>query len=544
MSSYDVILVLPYPFSDHPSFPEGILKKALEIEGFRVGIIETPCWQKSQSFSLLGRPSLFFGIIPGPVDSIVLNYTSSRKRRREDLYQISGQAYFEGTPPSISNKIRPDRTTIVFANRIREIFKDVPIIIGGLEASLRLFSHYDFQQDKIRRSVLVDSRADAAVIGIGEKQLVSIAHFLAKGGSLEKLNMPGIAMMASQLPAEKGFVELPSFESVQSDRSALIGMQLALERAISEGNGVAQKHGDRYVVAHRSEEYYPSDIDRIYGQTYTRNHLRGSSLTPALQMNIFSITSHRGCCGGCSFCSIAPHQGRKIVSRSQESIVDEVVQLTHHPLWQGYISDIGGASAEMYGVTCQRHSCKKPSCLYPVSCKFFSPAKSYIELLRTCRQVDGVKKIFLGSGIRHDVMVRYPEVLEEIMLHYAGKSLRIAPEHTEDAVLQLMRKPPFSILEEFVNLFRSINKRLKRRIELASYIIIGHPGESFRDVLEMKRKLRALSLRHNDVQIFTPSPGTLSTAMYYTGINASMRPIETEKKIKELCRRKDMINKI
>jgi len=544
MSSYDVILVLPYPFSDHPSFPEGILKKALEIEGFRVGSIETPFWQKSESFTILGRPRLFFGIISGPVDSIVLNYTSSRKRRKDDLYQVSGQAYFEGTPPSISHKIRPDRTTVVFANRIREVFKDVPIIIGGLEASLRLFSHYDFQQDKIRRSILVDSKADVAVIGMGEKQLVSIAHFLKKGNPVQKLTIPGIARMYSQFPAEKGFVELPSFESVQSDRSALIGMQLTLERAISEGKGVAQKHGDRYVVAHRPEEYHPSDIDRIYGQAYTRNHLRHSRLSPALQMNLFSVTSHHGCCGGCSFCSIAPHQGRKIVSRSRESIVNEVVRLTRHPLWRGYISDIGGASAEMYGVTCQRHSCKKPSCLYPVPCKSFSPVKPYIELLRTCRRVDGVKKIFLGSGLRHDVLVRHPEVLEEIMLHHAGKSLRIAPEHTEDAVLQLMRKPPFTILEEFVNMFRSINKKLKRRIELASYIVVGHPGESIRDVLEMKKKLRALGLRHTDVQIFTPSPGTLSTAMYYTGLDVSMRPIQTEKKIKELCHRKDMVSRM
>ncbi len=544
MSSYDVILVLPYPFSDHPSFPEGILKKALEIEGFRVGSIETPFWQKSESFTILGRPRLFFGIISGPVDSIVLNYTSSRKRRKDDLYQVGGQAYFEGTPPSVSHKIRPDRTAVVFANRIREVFKDVPIIIGGLEASLRLFSHYDFQQDKIRRSVLVDSKADVAVIGMGEKQLVSIAHFLKKGNPVQKLTIPGIARMYSQFPAEKGFVELPSFESVQSERNALIGMQLTLERAISEGKGVAQKHGDRYVVAHRSEEYYPSDIDRIYGEAYTRNHLRHSRLSPALQMNLFSVTSHRGCCGGCSFCSIAPHQGRKIVSRSRESIVNEVVRLTRHPLWRGYISDIGGASAEMYGVTCQRHSCRKPSCLYPVPCKFFSPAKSYIELLRTCIRIDGVKKIFLGSGIRHDVLVRYPEALEEIMLHHAGKFLRIAPEHTEDAVLQLMRKPPFSILEEFVNLFRSINKRLKRRIELASYIIIGHPGESIRDVLEMKKKLRALGLRHTDVQIFTPSPGTLSTAMYYTGLDAAGRTLETEKKIRELSRRKDIISRM
>jgi len=542
MSSFDGIFVLPYPFSDHPSFPEGILRKALKIEGYRVGIIETPFWQEKESFAALLKPRLFFAVISGPADSVVLNYTSSRKRRREDLYQFSGKAYFDGYPPSIKYKIRPDRTTVVFTNRLKELFHDVPIVIGGLEATLRCFAHYDFQQDKIRRSVLLDSKADLLVMGMGEKQLVRIARALESGRPCDTLTLPGTASVTKDIPEQGRFVELPSFEAVLEDRKKLLEAHLILERGLLEGKGIVQKHGDRYVVQQPEESYAPSDLDAVYDQPYSRMHLKGDDYTPALRMNLFSVTSHRGCGGGCSFCSIQVHQGKKVISRSLESITKEIRSLSKHPEWKGYVSDIGGATAEMYGTDCETEECLKPSCLHPNKCKLFSPGKRYLELLRECRKIQGVKKIFLGSGIRYDVLLHNPELLEEIMLYHSGRFLRIAPEHTEDPVLNLMRKPPFRTLESFVSLFNSINRKLKRKIELAPYLIVGHPGENRAHVVEMKKKLKSLGMKSTDVQIFTPTPGTLSTAMYHAECDLSFNPIAVQKAISELMERKKLLS--
>ena len=542
MPSFDVIFVLPCPFSDHPSFPEGILRRALEIEGYRVGIIETPFWQDKESFAALGKPRLFFAVISGPVDSVVLNYTSSRKRRREDLYQIGGKAYFEGYPPSIKYKIRPDRTTIVFTNRLKELFHDVPIIIGGLEATLRCFAHYDFQQDKIRRSILLDSKADLLVTGMGEKQLVNIARELESGRPAETLMLQGTANITKELPEPSRFVEIPSFEAILEDKTKLMEAHLILEKGGLEGKGIAQKHGDRYVVQQPAESYERADLDAIYDQPYSRMHLKGNAYSPALRMNLFSVTSHRGCGGACSFCSIEVHQGKKVISRSMESITQEIRGLTRHPEWKGYISDIGGATAEMYGNDCETDACLKPSCLYPECCRMFSPGKKYLDLLRECRKLPEVKKIFLGSGIRYDVLLNNPELLEEILLHHSGRFLRIAPEHTEDPVLNLMRKPPFKTLESFVSLFNSINRKLKRKIELAPYLIVGHPGENRAHVVEMKKKLKSLGVKSTDVQIFTPTPGTLSTAIYHAECDPSFNPIAVQKAVSELMERKKLLS--
>jgi len=541
MSSFDVIFVLPYPFSDHPSFPEGILKKALEIDGFRVGILETPFWQEKESFAALGKPRLFFAVISGPVDSVILNYTSSRKRRREDLYQLGGKAYFAGYPPSIKYKIRPDRTTIVFTNRIKELFHDVPIVIGGLEATLRCFAHYDFQQDKIRRSILLDSRADLLVAGMGEKQLVRIARILGSGSTSDTLMLPGTAHIAKEFPGQSSLVELPSFEALHENRTKLLEAHLTQESALLEGKGIVQKHADRYVVQQPAEAYDRSDLDALYGQHYSRTHLKIDSFSPALRMNLFSVTSHRGCGGACSFCSIEVHQGKKVISRSMDSIIREIHGLTRHLEWRGYISDIGGATAEMFGDDCEAEACPEPSCLYPERCRMFSPGKRYLELLRECRKIPGVKKIFLGSGIRYDVLLDNPELLEEILLHHSGRFLRIAPEHTQDSVLNLMRKPPFRTLESFVSLFNSINNRLKRKIELAPYLIVGHPGEKRSDVVEMKKKLKSLGMKSTDVQIFTPTPGTLSTAMYFAESDLSFKSTPVEKAISALTERKRLL---
>lgn len=541
MNRFDVIFVLPYPFSDHPSFPEGILKKALTAAGYSVGIVETPFWQDPSSFAALGRPRLFFAVISGPVDSVVLNYTSTRKRRREDLYQSGGQAFFKDYPRSIAYKIRPDRTTVVFANRLRERFKDTPIVIGGLEASLRLFAHYDFQQDRIRRSILLDSRAALAVTGMGEKQILAIARLMDQGARAGEIAIPGTARVTRDPPPGGDVLVLPSLEAILEERKNLMKAQALMEKAAVEGKGPCQEQEGRWIVAQPSEAYTGADLDGIYGHEYTRAHPSGIPPTPALQMNLFSITSHRGCCGGCAFCSITAHEGRRIVSRSRDSILHEVERMTAHPAWKGSISDIGGASAEMYEMDCERPGCKKPSCLHPGPCRHLSSVSPFVELLRECRRIPGVKKILLGSGLRYDLFLEHPELLEEILVHHAGAFVRIAPEHTEEEILRLMRKPPFETLERFIRLFRAMNRGLRRKIRLAPYFIVGHPGETVRHVSAMARKLKALGLPATDVQIFTPSPGSLSTAMSYAQCAPDLRPLPVEKDIRALLRRKALL---
>lgn len=538
---FDVILVLPYPFSDHPSFPEGILKRALETAGFSVGVIAAPFWQEKKSFTVLGRPALFFAVVSGPLDSVVLNYTASRRRRREDLYQFAGQAFFADRPPDIKFKIRPDRTLTVFSNRLREVYRDTPVVIGGVEAGLRCFAHYDFQENGIRRSILLDSRADILVHGSGEKQIVAIARLLRAGQHISTIDIPGTARIWRQLPAEKNCLELPASEAVLTDPSQLLRSQLVIGRAAGACRVLAQKTANRWVVQNPVQTYTGADLDFIYGLPYRRRHAGADEYTPALQMNLFSITAHRGCAGGCAFCSISVSEGKRIVSRSPDSILSEIASLAAHPRWQGVVSDIGGATAEMYGADCTDESCIRPSCLQTRPCRRFAPGEPYLNLLKRCREIKGVQKIFLGSGVRYDLLLNNPALLEDILRHHCGRFLRIAPEHSEDEVLDLMGKPRFAVLEEFVALFRRLNRRLARPIELAPYWLIGHPGESMAHVEALKQKARALGLPTRDAQIFTPAPGTLSTAMYVAGQSPSGKPLAVEKDVRLLQQRKSIL---
>ena len=539
----DVILVQPYPFADHPSFPEGILKRALEAAGFSVGVIEAPYWQDAGSFEVLGRPALFFAVVAGPLDSIVLNYTAGRRRRREDLYQVDGQAYFAGRPPDIKFKIRPDRSVTVFCNRLRQAVPGAPLVIGGVEASLRCFAHYDFQEDKVRRSVLLDSRADILVNGNGEKQIVAIARLLRQGVPVREIDIAGTARVWTQLPPEKNCLELPACEEVQADPARLLESQLRINEA-GPLRALAQKHANRWVVQNPAERYGGADLDFIYGLGYARRHPGRAGYSPALRMNLFSVTSHRGCAGGCSFCSITQSEGRRVVSRSPDSILGEVRSLAAHPEWRGVVSDIGGPTAEMFGSDCSAPACARSSCLVPRACPQCGAGEPYRDLLRRSRSQPGVKKVLLGSGVRHDLMLRNPDLLDEIMREHVGRFLRVAPEHTEDEVLGLMGKPRFAVFEEFVALFQRLNRKLQRPVELAPYLIVGHPGETTAMVHSMKEKLHALGLKTCDAQIFTPSPGTLSTAMYHAEVAPDGRSLAVEKDIRALQERKALLARV
>ncbi|MCX6557321.1 MAG: radical SAM protein, partial [Candidatus Aminicenantes bacterium] len=402
-------------------------------------------------------------------------------------------------------------------------------------------AHYDFQENKVRRSILLDSRADILVHGSGEKQIAANARQARDGERVVDIDIPGTAKVWSRLPAEKNCLELPGSEEVQANPARLLASQMLADRAAGEGRSLAQKAANRWVVQNPAQAYGRHDLDFIYGLPYRRRHLSAEEYTPALQMNLFSVTAHRGCAGGCAFCSIHSSEGKRIVSRSPDSILREIASLAAHPRWQGVVSDVGGATAEMYGADCAVDGCSRLSCLQPRPCRNFAPGEPFRQLLKRCRELKGIKKIFLGSGVRYDLLLKNPELLEEIMRHHCGRFLRIAPEHTENEVLDLLGKPHFAVLEEFVALFRRLNGKLPRKIELAPYLMIGHPGESAAMAPLMKKKLSALGLNTREVQIFTPTPGTLSTAMYHSGLSPAGKTLAVEKDVRALQLRKLML---
>ncbi len=537
---YDVIFILPYRFSDHPIFPEGILKRSLENSDFSVGIIETPFHLNPSSFKILGRPKLFFAIIPGPVDSTVLNYTSTRKRRKEDMYQEDGNGFFKDTPPSIKYRIRPDRTVIVFSSKIKEIYKNVPIVIGGIEATLRRFAHYNFLDNSIRRSILLDSRANILVKGNGEKQIVKIAQLLSSGLRIEEIRISGIVKIEKELNFDD-FLMLPSYEEIKKNRELFLKATLITEKNDFSGKIIVQPHSEKFVVQYGNEIYTVSDIEKVYSFSYTRLHLKKKEkLTPALKFNLFSVQTHRGCGGGCLFCSINFHEGKKIVSRSIESIIKEIYSLKKHPLWEGIIHDLSSPSPEMYGKDCKVHNCKRPSCVYKKKCSPFKKNENFLKLLKEIAKLKGVKT-YIGSGFRFDLLIEEPEILERLLLYHTKRFLRVAPEHTEGKITHLMRKPDFSKFKEFMNVFKDINSKLKNKKSIIPYIMVGFPGETFKDSIIMKKKLKSLGIKRVDVQIFTPTPGTIATAMYYAELNENFEKIPVEKKIRNLVERKNLI---
>lgn len=524
-NQFDIILVLPYPFSDHPSFPEGLLAGALRSEGFRVGILDAIRWQDPGEFTKLGRPELFFAIVPGPVDSVIMNYTPALKRRREDLYQADGSAFFPDSPHTASSRVRPDRCVITLANQIRKAWKDVRVIAGGMETGRRVFAHYDFLQQRIRRSVLLDARLDLAVTGMGEIQISAAARAAALGNNLRETDIPGTAAVRSRRPDDTDFKELPGLEEIVNDPTLLLSLHNIQNRAVAAGKGTFQRQNDRWIVCQPPAIYAPEDLDAAYNREYTRTHPHHHGTSPALKMNLFSITSHRGCVGRCAFCAVCHHQGGKVISRSPESIDREVDQLSHHPRWRGVVSDVGGATAEMYGMDLSTRGSGPP----------------YLHLLRRIRRHPQVRKVFVASGVRHDLMLKWPELLEEIMRHHSGRFLRVAPEHIHDDVLQYMGKPRFNLFRDFCSLFADINRGLRRRVELAAYVIVGHPGEEEKHIKGMAPLLRSLGVDRVDAQIFTPAPGLLSTAMYMAGTDAAGKHIPVCRDTKELETRKNTL---
>lgn len=537
----DIILVTGDAYIDHPSFGMAIIGRLLEAQGFRVGIIAQPDWQSAEAFKALGAPTLFFGVTGGNMDSMVNRYTADKRLRHNDSY----------TPDGEGGK-RPDRSTLVYAARCREAYKDVPVILGGIEASLRRIAHYDYWSDKVRRSVLVDAKADILIYGNAERAVVEVAHRMAKGAKAQDCDdVRGVAVMKSAIPegwieahaddiessdegarqsGERIIVRLPSFEQVEQDPETYARASRVLHRESNPGNArpLAQRHGDRELwVTPPPIPLSTAEMDGVYDLPYARapHPSYGDAKIPAWEMIRFSVTIMRGCFGGCSFCSITEHEGRIIQNRSETSILREIENVRDKtPGFTGIISDIGGPTANMYRLACKdkrtESLCRKPSCVFPDVCpNLNTDHKPLIELYRKARAVPGVKKVMVASGVRYDLAVKSPEYVKELVTHHVGGYLKIAPEHTEAGPLSRMMKPGIGTYDRFKQLFDKAVRDAGKKYFLIPYFIAAHPGTTDEDMMNLALWLKRNKYRADQVQTFLPSPMALSTAMYHSGKN-------------------------
>ncbi len=520
--SIDFLYISGDAYVDHPSFGHAILTRMLEAEGYRVGIIAQPDWKSNSDFMRLGRPNYAVLISSGVIDSMVNHYTASKKPRSNDSYSPGGEIGH-----------RPDRAVIVYANKIREIFKGIPVIIGGIEASLRRFAHYDYWDNKVRRSILLDSKADMLVYGMGEKPIAEIASLLAKGADISRIrNIRGTAYIADEFEAGEESLLLPSFEEVNESRTsyAKAFMVQYNEQDSISGKTLVQPHGDRFVVQNPpAVPMTVKELDRIYALPYERTYhpsYEANGGIPAIEEVEFSITSHRGCYGGCSFCALNFHQGRAIQKRSQASIINEAKKLVWQPGFKGYIHDVGGPTANFRNTSCDRQAvhgtCKSRQCLYPQPCKNLKVDHSeYLELLRKLRDIPEVKKVFIRSGIRYDYLMldKNDDFFRELCEHHVSGQLKVAPEHVVDRVLEKMGKPGRKVYDAFVKKFYEINKELGKEQYLVPYLISSHPGSDLKAAVELAEYLKKTHYTPEQVQDFYPTPGTLSTCMFYTSLD-------------------------
>jgi len=540
----DVILVTGDSYVDSPFIGAAVIGRVLEKEGYRVGIIAQPDINSPADITRLGEPHLFWGVTGGSLDSLVANYTASKKKRRSDDY----------TPGGVNNR-RPDRAVIVYSNLIRRYFKlTKPIVLGGIEASLRRIAHYDFWDDKIRRSILLDAKADYLLYGMAEQSVVALADALRANADVTRLR--GLSYLTKQMPEDA--IEIPSYENVASDKWAFIEMFHTFYKNNDPitAKCLAQKYSDRYLV-HNPPAPYPSqaELDAIYDLPYQRaQHPYYEQQGPvrALETIRFSISSHRGCYGECNFCSIAVHEGRTVRWRSPESILREAQVITKLPDFKGYILDVGGPTANMYGFECSikltKGACQDRRCIYPEICPALQPNhQAQIKLLRRLDKVAGVKKVFVASGIRHDLVLadrtHGQQYLQEIVEGHVSGQLKLAPEHTEGHVLEKMGKPGKQALIQFKKDFDEINKCLGKKQYLTYYLIAAHPGCTEADMHRLKRfSNRELHISPEQVQLFTPSPSTYSSLMYYTGLDPfTLQPLFVEKDPKRRERQKKII---
>ncbi|KOO08236.1 YgiQ family radical SAM protein [Vibrio hepatarius] len=575
--SCDIIIVTGDAYVDHPSFGMAIIGRLLEAQGFRVGIIAQPEWSNKDAFMSLGKPNLFFGITAGNMDSMINRYTADRKLRHDDAY----------TPNNEGGK-RPDRATLVYSQRCREAYKGVPIVLGGIEASLRRLAHYDYWSDKVRRSILFDAKADILLFGNAERALVEVAHRLADGEEISSMtnvrgtavNLPAepenytivdssriekprkeafippnpyaveeqcdtkakteepeakpITIRPSRHDAATTAVRLPPFEKLNNDRIlyAHASRIMHLETNPYSGRALIQRHGDRELWVNQAPiPLTTEEMDYVFGLPYARvpHPMYGKAKIPAYDMIKTSVNIMRGCFGGCSFCSITEHEGRIIQNRSQESILNELEEIRDKvPGFTGTISDLGGPTANMYRLGCSdpkaEINCRRPSCVFPGICnKLNTDHKHTIDLYRAARQVKGVKKVMIASGVRYDLAIESPEYVKELVTHHVGGYLKIAPEHTEKGPLNLMMKPGMGTYDRFKEMFEKYSAEAGKKQYLIPYFISAHPGTEDEDMLNLALWLKSNDFECDQVQNFYPSPMCNATSMYYSETNPLKR---------------------
>jgi uncharacterized radical SAM protein YgiQ len=585
--SCDIIIVTGDAYVDHPSFGMAVIGRVLEAQGFRVGIIAQPDWQSKEAFMALGKPNLFFGVAAGNMDSMINRYTADRKPRSDDAY----------TPGGLGGK-RPDRASIVYSQRCKEAYPDVPIILGGIEASLRRIAHFDYWQEKVRRSILLDTAADLVLYGNAERAVIEVAHRMANGEAVEAItDVRGTAFIRrgspdgwmeidstrvdqpgkidriinpylnttdmdecemekrnvqwfeyqdprskrpdehkltfhprARLDREKTVIRLPSYEKVSKDKVLYAHANRVLHLETNPGNARAlvQKHGNQDVWINPPPiPLTTPEMDYVFGLPYARlphPAYKGERI-PAYEMIRFSVNIMRGCFGGCTFCSITEHEGRIIQNRSQESIIREVEEIRDKvPGFTGVISDLGGPTANMYRLACKdpkiEAACRKPACVYPDICQNLNTDHSALKALyREARELPGIKKVLIGSGLRYDLAVKDPGYIKELVTHHVGGYLKIAPEHTEEAPLSKMMKPGIGTYHEFKRLFEKYTKEAGKEQYLIPYFIAAHPGTSDEDMLNLALWLKKNGFRADQVQAFYPSPMASATTMYYSEKN-------------------------
>lgn len=533
----DFIVISGDAYVDHPSFGTAIVSRVLEHAGYRVGIIAQPDWHSTDDFKRLGRPRLGFLVGAGNLDSMVNHYTVTKKHRKEDAYSPGGKM-----------GLRPDRATLAYVNRLREAYKKTPIIIGGVEASLRRFAHYDYWSNSVRRSMLVDSEADLLIYGMSERQVVEVADFLNAGLDIRYLHhLQGTCYVTQDDEVLKDGIRIPDYETVVEDTVAYakaFKVQYDEQDPI-RGHTLIQRHKDRWLVQNPpAMPLTTEEMDEVYALPYARTwhpDYDKAGGVPAIEEVQYSLVSERGCFGACSFCALTFHQGRIIQARSHDSLLEEAKILTEQPNFKGYIHDVGGPTANFRFPSCAKQlkvgTCKDRQCLWPKPCPHLKIDHSdYLALLRKLREVPKVKKVFIRSGIRYDYLLadKSDEFMKELVTHHVSGQLKVAPEHISDSVLQCMGKPCGKLYKQFAEKFFEVSKAVGKEQYLVPYLMSSHPGSTLKSAIELAEYLRDMGYQPEQVQDFYPTPGTLSTCMFHTGLDPrTMKPVYVPKDFEE-----------
>ncbi len=517
----DFLYIVGDAYVDHPSFGHAIISRVLEKHGYKVGIVALPDWHSIDDFVRMGRPKLGVLVSAGNIDSMVNHYTVSKKKRHDDSYAPGNKA-----------GMRPDRATIVYCNRIREAFGKIPILIGGVEASLRRFAHYDYWDNKVRRSILLDSRASILMYGMGERQIVALADRLRDGIPIEEItDVPGICYLSNDSDIPDSVI-IPSYEEcVESKRAYADSCRIQYyEQNPYIGKTIIQKHGDKYLVQTPPQKpLCTEELDDVYALPYMKNYhpcYEAAGGIKAIEEVKFSLAANRGCYGSCNFCALAFHQGRIVTSRSDESLIAEAKEMIKDKDFKGYIHDVGGPTANFRVPACKKQeivgACKNKQCLFPEPCKNMEISHTkYLALLRKLRSLPGVKKVFIRSGIRFDYLIadKDESFFYDLCKYHVSGQLKVAPEHVSDNVLKYMGKPENGVFNRFSEKFYKINEKIGKKQYLVPYLMSSHPGSTLRDAIKLAEYLKAHNINPQQVQDFYPTPGTISTCMFYTGLD-------------------------